>query len=425
MTMSETRKLTGGQLAVLICATVPMIAFGGLGGWGTFTNVVSEFGPDRQATALGVVAAGEGATLVLALVMVLLTMLGQAAPWPVRAGLWSAPAAAAVTGVVVADTLTESVVYGITPMAMCVAAEGLGLVARRLVVYRTNVDVEAQRRNAEIMRRIAYHRARAERHPWKWVQRCSALIAWRLLRRAGEGDVELGVELIRVQRVTLTDGAGLALGDMLATGPAVPALLPAAEPAPVTEPKPEPEPVPEPREPEPAREPEPEPAPEPEPEHEREPEPEQQRGETAAPLVPPVGEQQTGGTGTDQGGRRREPESEPAREPEPEPESAAEPADVEQRQILKLAVWLRTGQQINGRPLTKKTAAPLLGVSPATAQRRLTQARRVVTLAERIKAGDRLTPATAASLIGVDERTAGRRLNEARQLNGEGEGFYA
>src|SRR5690606_33343841 len=110
---------------------------------------------------LGVVAAGEGVTLVLALVMVLLTMLGQAAPWPVRAGLWAAPIAAAVVGIVVADSLTEAVVYGVTPMAMCAAAEGLGLVARRLVVYRTRVDVETQRRNAAIMRRIAYHRARS------------------------------------------------------------------------------------------------------------------------------------------------------------------------------------------------------------------------------------------------------------------------
>lgn len=423
--MTETRTLTGGQRAALIAATLPVIAFGGLGGWGTFTNVLSEFGPDREATAFGVVAAGEGATLVLALVMLLLTMFGQAAPWPVRAGLWSMPAAAAVTGVILADSLTEAVVYGITPMAMCVAAEGLGLVARRLVVYRTSTDVEAQRRNAAIMRRIAYHRARAERHPWKWVRRWSALVAWRLMRRAGEGDVALGVDLVEVQRVKLTEGAGLALGDMLAVGSPRPALPAAAEPAPVPEPEPEPEPVPEPREPEPrrepepepAREPEPEPAPEPEPEHEREPEPEQQRGEPAAPATPsltktpPSGEQPTGGANP---GRAR---------PEPEPEPAS-PADLEQRQILALATRLQNRELINGKPITKNTAAPLLGVSVATTQRRLTQARRVLTLAERLRAGERLTPATAASLLGVDERTAGRRLNEARQLTGEGTGFY-
>lgn len=398
--MTETRKLTSGQIAVLIAATVPMLAAGGLGAWGTFTNITAEFG--RAPTALGVVAAGEGVTLVLALVMVGLTMLGQAAPWPARAGLWLAPVGASVTGVVVADTWTESVVYGITPMAMTASAEGLGLLARRIVVYRTGVDIEAQRRNAQIMRRIAYHRARSERHPWEWVQSWSELAAWRLLRRAGEGDAELGVELIRVQRVTLTEGADQALGDMLAVGPAVPALLPAAEPAPVREPEPEPEPGPR----------EPEAVPEPEPEHERE--PEQQRGETAVSPDPSARERQPGDTGSNQ--------DQGVREPEREPET---PADVEQLQILKLADRLRSGQQINGKPITKTTAAPLLGVSLATAQRRLTQARRVVTLAERLKAGDRLTPETAAPLLGVDERTAGRRLNEARQLNGEGQGFYA
>ncbi|MEU1180588.1 hypothetical protein ABZ464_23600 [Streptomyces sp. NPDC005820] len=433
--MTETRKLTGGQRAVLISATVPMIGFGGLGGWGTFTNVVSEFGPDRQATALGVVAAGEGATLVLALVMVLLTMLGQAAPWPVRAGLWSAPAAAAATGVVVADTLTESVVYGITPMAMCVAAEGLGLVARRLVVYRTNLDVEAQRRNAQIMRRIAYHRARADRHPWKWVQNWSELAAWWLLRRAGEGDAELGVELIRVQRVTLTEGAGLALGDMLAVSPQAAGLTAAESPERIElAPLPVPEPSelgessrdePEPEWDEPEREwdePEPdwgEPEPEwgePEPRHERPTPPHQPLTKVPAP---PTGEQGTG----DAGASRAQGDREPAREQGREQDDQREPApaaSTEMRQIIELATKLQSGEQI-----TKKTAAPLLGVSPATAQRRLTQAHRVVKLAGRLKAGDRLTPASVAPLLGVDEKTAELRLIEARQLNGEGTGFYA
>ncbi|EMF31131.1 hypothetical protein H114_00842 [Streptomyces gancidicus BKS 13-15] len=401
--MTETRTLSRGQRVVLIAATVPMIAFGALGGWGTFTNVVSAFGPDRRPTALGVVAAGEGSTLVLALVMVLLTMFGQPSPWPVRAGLWAAPAAAAVTGIVVADTLTERVVYGVTPMAMCVAAEGLGLVARRFVVYRTGEDVETQRRNAAIMRSVAYHRARAERHPWKWVRKWSALAAWRLMRRAGEGDVELGVDLIRVQRVTLTEGAGLALGDMLAVGP-TPAALPAGQPTPVTEPEPEPAPEPaHPAEPEPQAQRDREPArePEPEPDHQREPEPARQHPEPEArPALPP-------------GERTGQTSPEPRREP-------AATSTTEQAQILKLADRLRAGER-----LTKKTATPLLGVSPATTQRRLTQAHRVVQLAERLRAGERLTPATAASLLGIDERTAGARLDEARQLNGEGQGFYA
>ncbi|MGO4425174.1 hypothetical protein AB4Z54_42445, partial [Streptomyces sp. MCAF7] len=108
--MTETRELTQGQCVILIAAAVPMVGAGGLGAWGTYTNVVTEFG--RAATAIGVVSAGEGVTLVLALVMVGLTMLGQAAPWPVRLGLWIAPVGAALTGVTVADNLKEAVVYG-------------------------------------------------------------------------------------------------------------------------------------------------------------------------------------------------------------------------------------------------------------------------------------------------------------------------
>ena len=53
-----TQELTKGQATVLIGATIPMIAAGVVGGWGTYTNIVTEFG--RAATALGVVAAGEG-----------------------------------------------------------------------------------------------------------------------------------------------------------------------------------------------------------------------------------------------------------------------------------------------------------------------------------------------------------------------------
>jgi hypothetical protein len=397
--MTTARKLTAGQRTVFITATVPMLAAGGVGAWGTYTNIAAEFG--RAATALGVVAAGEGVTLVLALVMVLLTMLGQAAPLPVRVGLWLAPVAAAVVGVVVADTLTEAVVYGITPMAMCGSAEGLGLVARRIFVYRTDADIEAQRRNADVMRRIAYQRARAERHPWRWVRRWSALAAWRLMRRAGEGDAVLGVGLIEVQRDRLTEGADLAIGSMLATGSTTPTLTAAAVEPIALEPA---------HEPSPAREPEPEP------------EPERPAVEPAAPKVdltkrpaptadqppaePPVNEAHPGG--------EPNPERGPEREPDPEP-----PTDVEQLQIIQLAARLQ-----NGEALTKTTAAPLLGVSVATAGRRLLQARRVIRLAERLKAGDRLTPATAAPLIGVDEKTATLRLTEARQLTEEGTGLY-
>ncbi|MEV0492387.1 conjugal transfer protein [Streptomyces atratus] len=213
MSASEPRaQLTRGQTIVLAAATVPMIGAGVAGGWGTYTNIVTEFG--RAATALGVVAAGEGVTLVLALVMVGLTMLGQAAPAPVRAGLWLAPIAAALTGVVVADDTTEAVVYALTPMAMSASAEGLGLLARRIVVHRTGVDMEVQRRNAATVQRLAYHRARAANHPGKVTRWRSERASWRLAKQVGVGDTELGAQLVEVQRDRLTGGADAALLDM-------------------------------------------------------------------------------------------------------------------------------------------------------------------------------------------------------------------
>ncbi|MFE7791298.1 conjugal transfer protein [Streptomyces sp. NPDC057460] len=212
------KKLTRGQIIVLAAATVPMIGAGAAGGWGTYTNITAEF--HRAATALGVVAAGEGVTLVLALVMVGLTMLGQAAPAPVRAGLWIAPIAAAVTGIVVADDATEAVVYAMTPMAMSASAEGLGLLARRIVVHRTGVDMEVQRRNAETLQRLAYHQARAANHPSKGARKRSLSASWRLAARVGEDDAELGVNLVHVQRERLTDGADAALAGMFTVGSA-------------------------------------------------------------------------------------------------------------------------------------------------------------------------------------------------------------
>ena len=112
-----TANLAKGQAIVLSAAALPMIAVGAFGGTGTYSNIVEEF--DRAATAIGVVAAGEGVTLVLALVMVGVTMLGQAAPAPVGLGLWAAPIGAGLTGVVVADDYTEAVVYGMTPPWPC------------------------------------------------------------------------------------------------------------------------------------------------------------------------------------------------------------------------------------------------------------------------------------------------------------------
>lgn len=223
------KSLTRGQIAVLAAASVPMVAFGGLGAVGTYSNITSVF--HRSATALGVVAAGEGATLVLALVLVGLTMLGQSAPAAVRLGLWTLPAVASLTGAAVANSLTEAVVFAVTPMAMCVSAEGMGLLARRIVVFRTGVDAEAQRRNAAVMQRLAYHRARAANHPEEKARNKSELASWKLAEKVGTGDALLGAHLVDVQRERMTAGADAALAGMFAlpvTAPVTPTPEPPA-----------------------------------------------------------------------------------------------------------------------------------------------------------------------------------------------------
>ncbi|TXS78676.1 hypothetical protein [Streptomyces sp. sk2.1] len=376
------RSLTTGQITVLIIATVPMVTAGGLGAWGTYSNVKTVF-PDN-GTAAGVVAAGEGATFVLALVYVLLTLLGQTAPAPVRLGLWLLPAVASATGAKLAATTTEAVVYAVTPMAMCVSAEGIGLVARRVVVYCTGVDMEAQRRNADLMRRIAYHSARSERHPWERVQKWSALKAWRLMSRAGAGDAQLGSDLVAVQRDRLTEGADTAMSAMLKGCPEPTAVIPVSLPA---------EPV------RPALEPAPEPGVEPagpcEPDAELTDEPHESPGENAPASTPPTEPDHADDKASDQAfepepvlsqseptatpdpGEPR-PTSEPDPDPDSEPQAKPHPADDEpttvlsreEQQVRTLAHHLRIGEE-----LTKTTAAQLLGVSPATAGRRLKVAR--------------------------------------------------
>ncbi|MGY1452651.1 conjugal transfer protein [Streptomyces sp. SS8] len=212
--------LSGGQKAVLGIAGALMLATAGIGAYGTYTNIKAEFG--NGATAAGMVAAGEGATLVLALVMVGVTLLGQGSPAPVRIGLWLAPVVASIVGLAVADNGTEAVIYGVSPMGMCVAAEGLGFLARRIVVYRTGTDAEAQRRNAEAVQQLAYHRAVADGHPDEKVRRKAEKAAWKLARKVGVGDLELGARLVAVQRERLTGGADAALVGMFGAAVARP-----------------------------------------------------------------------------------------------------------------------------------------------------------------------------------------------------------
>ncbi|MET7795812.1 conjugal transfer protein [Streptomyces decoyicus] len=204
-------KLTRVQIGVLTAAFVPMLATGVFGGIGTYSNIGHAYG---KGTALGALAAGEGATAVLALVLLGLTMLGQSSPRIVRAGLWALPAAAAVMGAMAAPDPGRTVIYALTPMGMSVSAEGMAFLARRIVVHTDGRDAENERHTADLVQALAYHRARATHHPSGRVQWWSERKSWRLARRVGVGDVALGSRLLDVQRDRVTGGADAALAAM-------------------------------------------------------------------------------------------------------------------------------------------------------------------------------------------------------------------
>jgi hypothetical protein len=216
-------KLTRTQIGVLSAAFVPMLATGVFGGIGTYSNIGHAYG---KGTALGALAAGEGATAVLALVLLGLTMLGQSSPRIVRAGLWALPAAAAVMGAMAAPDPGRTVIYALTPMGMSVSAEGMAFLARRIVVHTDGRDAENERRTADLVQALAYHRARATQHPSDWVKRWSERKSWRLARKVGVGDAALGSRLLDVQRDRVTAGADAALASMF--GAAAPDSAPAA-----------------------------------------------------------------------------------------------------------------------------------------------------------------------------------------------------
>ncbi|WP_405949118.1 conjugal transfer protein [Streptomyces prunicolor] len=220
--MNETRKpLTRVQIGVLTAAFVPMLATGVVGGIGTYSNIGHAYG---TGTALGALGAGEGATAVLALVLLGLTMLGQSSPRVVRIGLWALPAAAAVMGAMAAPDPGRTVIYALTPMGMSVSAEGMAFLARRIVVHTDGRDAENERRTADIVQALAYHRARAVHHPVDRVRKRSDRASWRLARKVGVGDAALGSRLLNVQRDRITDGADAALASMF--GGTAPALAP-------------------------------------------------------------------------------------------------------------------------------------------------------------------------------------------------------
>ncbi|MFF2228952.1 conjugal transfer protein, partial [Streptomyces globisporus] len=187
------------------------------GGVGTYTNLGAKYG---EGTAVGALAAGEGATAVLALVLLVTTLLGQSAPALVRAGLWALPAAAAAMGATAAADLGQAIVYGLTPMAITAAAEGIAFLSRRVVVYKEGRDIEAEARAAAIVRDLAYHQARATGHPDKSKRKASEKKSWKLAAKVGSGDVRLGADLMDIQRDRIGAGANVALERMFGAAPA-------------------------------------------------------------------------------------------------------------------------------------------------------------------------------------------------------------
>ncbi|MFC9610399.1 conjugal transfer protein [Streptomyces sp. NPDC056938] len=222
MTTQIRKPLSKVQIIVLSAAFVPMLATGAFGGVGTYSNISRAYG---KGTAFGAVAAGEGATAVLALVLLGLTMLGQSSPRIVRLGLWALPAAASAMAAMAADDPGTTVIYAITPMGMCVSAEGIAFLARRIAVHTSGRDAEGERRAVEVVQRLAYHRARATNHPDANTRKRSDRASWRLARKVGSGDASLGSALLDVQRQRVTIGADAALGAMFHLTPdALPAL---------------------------------------------------------------------------------------------------------------------------------------------------------------------------------------------------------
>lgn len=197
-------KLTWGQLGTLVLASVPMAATGIAGAVATFTNMRGVL-PTSEA-ALGMVAAGEGATLVAAIVALAVTLLGQTVPALVRVGMWLLPAAASILGFYLAPSHAMAAVMAATPMAMTAAGEGLTFVARRIVVYRTGVDVNADAEQRRLSGLLLWH-AQRTRNGGAIGRRISQAAVWRLSKRFAATDVQMSVQLADVQRDGISAGA--------------------------------------------------------------------------------------------------------------------------------------------------------------------------------------------------------------------------
>jgi hypothetical protein len=234
-------QLTRGQKIVLITTSVPMSAVGIAGGIASYLNFADLL--DHASMAVSVVLAGEGATLVAALAYLLLTLLGQHTPKVVRAALWLLPVTGSVAGGLLAASTPNRVVMVVAPLAMTVAAEGVALVARRVVRFQTGVDLEQQRRSGLLL----WHANRAANGGW-YGRRVSRLAVWRLTRAFAETDTQMSVQLGEVQRYRIAEGSDANLAAALSgqrrtpvsatVAPSAALAAPAAVPVPALAPKP-------------------------------------------------------------------------------------------------------------------------------------------------------------------------------------------
>lgn len=216
-------RLTKGQTWVLALAAAPMAAVGIAGGIATYANMDRVLG--NGAAALGMVAAGEGAVLIASLVALAVTLMGQHTPVVVRLAMWLLPVAASAAGIALAPHHADMVVMGFTPLAMTAAGEGVAFVARRVVAYRTGVDLEQQRRSGLLL----WHANRAANGKGfaKWR---SERAVWRLTKSFSATDGQLSVQLGEVQRYRISEGADANLAAVLSGSSQRPsAALPAPE----------------------------------------------------------------------------------------------------------------------------------------------------------------------------------------------------
>jgi hypothetical protein len=227
------KKLSKGQVTVLVVAAILMTAVGATGIIATYVNMNNAL--HRSASAAGLVAAGEGATFISALVALAVTLMGQHTPMVARLGMWVIPMVASGVGVALAPTHTDRVVMAITPLAMTAAGEGITFVARRVVAYRTNVDIEQRRRSGLLL----WHANRAANGS-KLGRKLSTAAVWRLSKQFASTDGQLSVQLGEIQRYRISDGMDANLAAILTKRPESPSLpLSPAAPAiaPATPPK--------------------------------------------------------------------------------------------------------------------------------------------------------------------------------------------